>query len=73
MSQLIVGSFFVNIYMNSLWITFATLIFKILDLSRELLHRYDDWKRNRKIKKQYRRGKKAVKDGNIDEINKILK
>jgi len=59
--------------MNAMWLTALTLIFKIVDTIRELAIRYDSWKKTRKIKKQYRKGRKAVKDGNVDEINKILK
>lgn len=45
----------------------------MIDGFKGLFFRIAMRRRDKKIKKEYKKGKKAVKDGNIDELNEHFK
>ena len=53
--------------------TLLGLVYNIMRLGRDFLSKINIVKRDRKIKKEYKRIEDIVEDGDVDEINKNLK
>lgn len=53
--------------------TILSLLYSVLRISRDFFMHIDIFKRNRRIKKDYKEGEKAVNEGDVDKINEIIK
>ena len=49
-----------------------TAIYDIIKSIRGFLYRMSTYWKNRKIKNKYKKGEKAVENGNVDDINDII-
>ena len=54
-------------------LAFVQKIITALTILKSIVARFDTYRRNRHLKKEYRRGQKHVRRGEIDEINDILR
>lgn len=52
--------------------TIMSLIYNSLRLFKDIIVRYDTFKRDRSLKKSYKEAEKAVKNGDVDTINEII-
>jgi hypothetical protein len=50
-----------------------SLLYSVLRISKDFMIRMDIFKRNKKIRDKYKQGEKAVKNGNVKEINDIIR
>lgn len=53
--------------------TILSLLYSVIRFSRDTISRFNIFKKHREIKKEYEQGKEAVQDGNVKEINDIIR
>lgn len=66
-------AFFISIFMSINLITVLGLLTNLVKGLVYIAKKISDFKYFRRVKKEYKKGTDVVEEGNIDEINKILK
>ena len=53
--------------------TIISLLYGLARLSRDVVSKFTNFKKHREIKKDYKQGEQAVRDGNVEKINEIIR
>lgn len=53
--------------------TILSLLYSVIRFGRDTASRFNIFKKNREIKKEYQQGREAVKDGDVEKINDIIR